>query len=140
MNKESGELSEFKYPASFKGKYLGILVLVIVQFLGGIVHNIIGFCLIYAVSGVLVYNIYTFLYGIFSMIFVYGLWTGKKSGWLGTIILSLFVIVVDVSTVLNVQLIAGVPKSAAFGEIFISIIFIEYLLQHKVVRVFKETN
>ena len=140
MNKESGELSEFKYPASFKGKYLGVLVLVIVQFLGGIVHTIIGFCLIYAVSGVLFYNIYTFLYGIFSMIFVYGLWTGKKSGWLGTIILSLFVIVVDVSTVLNVQLIVGVPKSAAFGEIFISIIFIAYLLQPKVVRVFKETN
>jgi len=140
LNKESGELSEFKYPASFKGKYLGVLVLVIVQFLGGIVHAIIGFCLIYAVSGVLVYSIYTFLYGIFSMIFAYGLWTGKKSGWLATIILSLFVIVVDVSTVLNVQLIAGVPKSGAFGEILISIIFIAYLLQPKVVRVFKEAK
>lgn len=133
-------LSEFKYPASFKGKYLSVLVLVIIQFLGGIVHAIIGFGLIYAVSGELVYNIYTLLYGIFSMIFAYGIWTGKKLGWLGTIFVSLFVIVVDVSTVLNVQLIAGVPKSAAFGEILISIIFIAYLLQPKVVRVFKEAN
>jgi len=131
-------LSEFKYPASFKGKYLGVLVLVIIQFLGGIVHTIIGFGLIYAVSGELVYNIYTLLYGIFIMIFAYGIWTAKKLGWLGTIFVSLFVIVVDVSTVLNMQLIAGVPKSAAFSEIFISIIFIAYLLQPKVVRVFKE--
>ena len=131
-------LSEFKYPASFKGKYLGVLVLVIIQFLGGIVHAIIGFGLIYAVSGELVYNIYTLLYGIFIMIFAYGIWTAKKLGWLGTIFVSLFVIVVDVSTVLNMQLIAGVPKSAAFSEIFISIIFIAYLLQPKVVRVFKE--
>lgn len=56
------DLSEFKYPVSFKGKYPGVLVLVIVQFLSGAVHAIIGFGLIYAVSGELVYNIYTLLY------------------------------------------------------------------------------
>jgi hypothetical protein len=134
------DLSEFKYPASFKGIYPGVLVLIIVQFLGGVVHTIIGFGLIYAVSGELVYNVYTLLYGIFTMIFAYGLWTGKKSGWIYTIIVSLFVIVVDISTVLNIQLIPGVPKSAALGEISISIIFLAYLLQPKIVRVFKEAN
>jgi len=134
------DLSEFKYPASFKGKHPGVFVLTIVQLLGGAIHAIIGLGLIYAASGELVYNVYTLLYGVFSIIFAYGLWAGKKSGWLGTIIVSLFVIVVDVSTVLDIRLIAGVPRTAAFGEIFISIIFIAYLLLPKIVRVFKEAN
>ncbi len=133
-------LSEFKYPASFKGKYSGVFVLTIVQFLGGLVHAVIGLGLIYAASGELVYNVYTLLYGVFSIIFAYGLWAGKKSGWLGTIIVSLFVIVVDVSTVLDIRLIAGVPRSSAFGEIFISLVFLVYLLQPKIIHVFKEPN
>jgi hypothetical protein len=134
------DLNEFKYPASFKGKYPGVFVLTIVQFLGGAIHAIIGLGLIYAASGEPVYNVYTLLYGVFSIIFANGLWAGKKSGWLGTIIVSLFVIVIDVSTVLDIRLIAGVPRTAAFGEIFISIIFIACLLLPKIVRVFKEAN
>ncbi len=134
------DLSEFKYPASFKGKYPGVFVLTIVQFLGGAIHAIISLALIYAASGELVYNVHTLLYGVFSIIFAYGLWTGKKSGWLGTIIVSLFVIVVDVSTILDIRLIAGVPRTATFGEIFISVIFLVYLFQPKIVRVFKEAN
>ncbi len=134
------DLSEFNYPASFKGKYPGVFVLTIVQLLGGAIHAIIGLGLIYTASGELVYNVYTLLYGVFSIIFAYGLWAGKKSGWLGTIIVSLFVIVVAVATDLNVQLIAGVPRSAAFGEIFISLVFLVYLFQPKIVRVFKEHN
>ena len=133
-------LKEFKYPVSFKGKYPGIFVLTIVQFLGGAIHTIIGLGLIYAESGELIYNVYTLLYGLFIIFLAYGLWVGKKSGWLGTIIMSFFVIVIDVATVLNVQLIAGVPKGAAIGEIFISIIFLVYLFTPKIVGMFKESN
>ena len=72
-------LKEFKYPVSFKGKYPGIFILTIVQFLGGAIHTIIGLGLIYAGSGELIYNVYTLLYGLFIIFFAYGLWVGKKS-------------------------------------------------------------
>jgi hypothetical protein len=134
------DLSEFKYPASFKGRHPGVFVLAILQVLGGAIHAIIGLGLIFAVSGELVYNVYTFLYGVFNIIFAYGLWTGKKSGWLGTIIVSLFVIVVDVSAVLGVSLIAGVPRTAALGEIVYSLVVLLYLFQPKIIQVFKEAN
>ena len=62
-------LSEFKYPDSFKGKYPGIFVLSILQFLVGAIHAVIGLTLIFAMSGELVYSVYTFLYGIFTVIF-----------------------------------------------------------------------
>ena len=80
------DLSEFKYPDSFKGRYPGVFVLVILQFLLGAIHAAIGLGLVFAVSGELGYNVYTFLYGVFTIIFAYGLWSGKKSGYLGTII------------------------------------------------------
>ena len=133
-------MSEFKYPASFKGRYPGVFVLAILQFLGGAIHVAIGLGLTFAMSGEMVYNVYTFLYGVFSIIFAYGLWAGKKSGWLGTIIVSLFVIVVDVSAVLGVSLIAGVPRTAALGEIVYSLVVLLYLFQPKIIRVFKEAN
>ena len=134
------DLSEFKYPDSFKGIYLGIFVLAILQLLGGAIHAAIGLGLVFAGSGELVYNVYTFLYGVFNIIFAYGLWAGKKSGWLGTITVSLFVIVVDVSAVLGVSLIAGVPRTAALGEIVYSLVVLVYLFQPKIVKVFKEAN
>ena len=133
-------MSEFKYPASFKGRYPGVFVLAILQFLGGAIHVPIGLGLTFAMSGEMVYNVYTFLYGVFSIIFAYGLWAGKKLGWLGTIIVSLFVIVVDVSAVLGVSLIAGVPRTAALGEIVYSLVVLLYLFQPKIIRVFKEAN
>jgi len=75
------DLSEFKYPDSFKGIYLGIFVLAILQFFGGgAIHAVIGLGLVFAGWGELVYNVYTFLYGVFTMIFAYGLWAGKNSG------------------------------------------------------------
>jgi len=134
------DLSEFKYPASFKGKHLGVFILVILLFLGGAIHAIIGLGLIFAVSGELIYNVYTLLYGVFTIIFAYCLWAGKKSGLLGTIIVSLFVIVVDVSAVLGVSLIAGVPRTAALGEIVYSLFVSVYLFQPKIIKVFKEPN
>ena len=126
----------FELPASFKGRYLGVLILVLAQFSVGVAHVVIGLGLIFGMSGEFVYSVYTFLYGIFTVMFGYGLWVGRRLGWVGTIFVSLFVIVVDVFTVLNVSLIAGVPRSAAFGEIFFSLVVLLYLLQPKIMHEF----
>jgi hypothetical protein len=134
------DLNEFKYPESFKGRYPLFFVLLILQFLVGAIHVTISLGLVFAVSGELFYNIYTFLYGILSIIFTFGLWSRKKSGYFGTIILSLFVIVVDISTVLGVSLIAGVPRAAALGEIGYSLVIMAYLLQPKIISLFTEVS
>jgi hypothetical protein len=134
------DLNEFKYPDSFKGRYPGFFVLLILQFLVGAIHVTIGLSLVFAASGELFYSIYTFLYGILSIIFAFGLWLGKKSGYLGIIILSLFVIVVDTSTVLGVSLIAGVPRAAALGEIGYSLIIMSYLFQPKIISLFTKVS
>lgn len=133
-------MSKFTYPESFKGRFLGLFILVILQFLNGTVHTTIGVFLIFTASGELVYNIYTFLYGILNLIFGYGLWSGKKSGYLGTLTVSLFIILVDISTILGVSLIVGVPKAAAFGEIMYSLFVISYLFQPKVIKLFMKNN
>ena len=130
----------FKFPASFKGKFVGLLILVVLQFLVGAIHAVIGLGLIFGMSGEFVYSVYTLLYGIFTVIFAYGLWVGSKSGWIGTLLVSIFVIVVDVSELLNMPLIAGVPRSAAFGEIFYSLVILLYLLQPKIIHLFRETR
>ena len=130
----------FEFPASFKGRYLGVLILVLVQFLVGAIHAVIGLGLIFSMSGELVYSVYTFLYGIFTIIFAYGLWVGRRIGWLGTTLVSIFVIVVDVSAVLNVSIIPGVPRSAAFGEIVYSLVALLYLFQPKIIHMFRENN
>jgi hypothetical protein len=134
------DLSEFKYPVSFRGRYPGVFVLVILQFLVGAIHAVIGLGLVFATSGELGYNVYTFLYGVLNIIFAYGVWAGKKSGWLGTIIVSLLVIVVDICAVLNITLILGVPKTAALGEIVYSLVVVAYLFQPKIIKLFKKVN
>ena len=112
----------------------------LVQILVGAIHAVIGLGLIFGMSGELAYSVYTFLYGIFTMIFAYGLWVGRRSGWVGTILVSIFVIVVDVSAVLNVSIIPGVPRSAAFGEIFYSLVALLYLFQPKIIHFFIESQ
>ena len=134
------DLSEFKYPDSFKGRYPGVFVLVILQFLVGSIHAAIGLGLVFAASGELGYNVYTFLYGVVTIIFTYGLWSVKKSGYLCTIIVSILVIVVDVSAFLGMSLIAGVPRAAALGEIMYSLVVMAYLFQPKIIKLFKEAN
>ena len=134
------DLGEFKHPDSFKGRYAGVFVLAILQLLVGAIHAAIGLGLIFAMSGELIYSVYTFLYGFFTLFFAYGLWVNKKSGWLGTVFLSFFVIIVDVSAVFDLPLIAGVPRSAAFGEIAYSLVVLVYLFQPKIIQMFKKAN
>ena len=135
-----GNLNNFTPPVSFKGKYLGILVLTILQLLNGVIHATIGGGFFVLGIGVMSYNIYTFFYGVFNLIFLYGLWTGKKIGWIGTILVSIFVIIIDVCVTLGIQLIPGVPQNAAVGEIVISVAILVYLLQPKIRELFLQTN
>ena len=134
------DLNEFKYPDSFNGLYPGVFVLVILHFLFGAIHAAIGLNLVFVASGELIYNIYTFVYGVLNLIFAYGLWSGKKSGNLGTTIVSLFLIVVDTSEVLGGSLITGVPRDVALSEIVYSLVVMWYLFQPKIIRLFKEAN
>ena len=133
-------MNNFNPSVSFKGKYLGILVLTILQLLNGVIHAAIGGAFFVFDIGVMSYNVYTFFYGIFNLIFLYGLWTGKKIGWIGTILVSVFVIIIDVCLILDIQLIPGVPKNVALGEIVISLAIIVYLLQPKIRELFLQTN
>lgn len=133
-------MNNFSPPVSFKGKYVGILVLTILQLLNGAIHAIIGATFIVLSIGAISYNIYTFFYGIINLLFLYGLWTGKKSGWIGTILVSGFVFLIDVFTILNIQIIAGAPKNAAIGEIVISLALIAYLFHPKIRKIFLQTN
>jgi hypothetical protein len=120
----------------FKGRFLGITVLVAVQFIIGFIHVIFGFALLsgsfsIAVFSVtpLVYSVYTAAYGFLTVLFTYLVWTGKRLGWIGTVAVSSFVIIADALTVLDLLTALGIPKSAAVGEIPYSIIVLGYLLQ-----------
>lgn len=124
---------------TFKGRFLGIAVLVVVQSIIGIIHVIFGFAMLsgnFSVAAFsmtpFVYSIYTLAYGSLTLLFTYLVWVGKRLGWIGTVAVSLFVILADVLTVLNLLSILGIPKGAAIGEIPFSILILAYLLQHHV--------
>lgn len=128
-------MSKKRNKIMFKGNYLGFTVLILIQFIVGIVHIFFGLIMLLDVSYLmtpLIYNFYTFFYGIFTLIFTYLLWKCNRLGWIGTILVSLFVILVDSLTALNLLTILGIPKIAAIGEIPYSIIIIAYLLQNHV--------
>jgi len=124
-----------KTPA-FKGRFLGVAVLVAVQFSIGVIHVIFGFALLsgsFSVAALsvtpLVYSIYTSAYGLLTLLFTYLVWVGKRLGWIGTVAVSLFVILADTLTVLDLLNVLGIPKFAAVGEIPFSTIVLGYLLQ-----------
>ena len=86
-------LNKLELPDSFKGKYLGVLILAIVQTLVGVIHVVSGLILLFASNMLPLpipvdvgYGSYTFLYGLLSVLFSYGLWSGKRLGWIGTLV------------------------------------------------------
>jgi hypothetical protein len=122
----------------FKGRFFGIVVLVAIQLIVGVIHVAFGLVML---SGNLstsftmtptVYSIYTLVYGSLTFLFACLLWMGKRSGWIGTVLVSLFVIAADTLTALNLLTYLGIPKSAAIGEIPFSIIILTYLIQSHV--------
>ena len=124
---------------TIKGRTLGTFTFTIVQFLIGSVHVFFGLWLITATTnfaGFLqttqIYNLYTLIFGLLVIFFTYGIWMEKSWGWIGTIITSLFVVVVDGLTLLNLPSIPGIPKFAAGTEIIYSILVSLYLSQRHV--------
>jgi hypothetical protein len=77
------------------------------------------------------YDIYTFVYGLLILVFAIYLWNDKKAGWIGTIVVSAFVIAADTLTLLNQPSIPGIPKTPAIAEITYSTIIIGYLLKRQ---------
>ena len=123
-------------PITYKGRTLGILTLTVAQLLIGTIHVLFGLLLLAAEVSIMqttiIYDVYTLIFGVLVSVFAVLIWQGKKAGWVGTIAVSLFVIVADSLTVLNLPSIPGIPKSAAFTEIGYSILVVFYLSQRHV--------
>jgi hypothetical protein len=121
---------------TFRGRFLGLALLVVVQFFVGIIHVVVGFTMFLSGFSLaafsvtpLIYSAYTLAYGCLTLLFAYLLWIGKPLGWIGTVAVSLFVIAADVLAVLGVLNFLGIPKFAAIGEVPFSLMVLAYLLQ-----------
>jgi hypothetical protein len=124
---------------TYKGRSLGIAILVFAQLIIGAIHAFFGLLLLaYENLSFLpttaVYDIYTFIFGLLTLVFANYIWQGKKVGWIGTIAISLFVIAADSLTLLDLPSIPGIPKFAGFTEIAYSILVVSYLLQNRIRR------
>jgi len=120
-------------PLTVKGRSLGITALTTLQSLIGLIHAVFGFLLLGSELAIgsqvsIVYDIYTILFGLFTLVFAWKIWQGKKIGWVGTIAVSIIVIIADSLTVLNLPSIPGIPWLAAPFEISYSLIVVLYLL------------
>jgi hypothetical protein len=120
----------------FKGRFLGIAILVAVQIIIGFIHGIFGFTMFSGSFSVaafsitqLIYSICTTTYGLLTLFFTYLVWARSRLGWIGTVAVSLFVIVADTLTLLNLLTVLGIPEFATVGEIPYSTIVLGYLLQ-----------
>jgi len=118
-------------PITYKGRSVGILTLTGAQLLIGAIHVIVGLILLAAEmpisQGNRAYDIYTVVFGVLVLVFAELIWQGKKPGWIGTIVVLLFVIIADALTVASLPSIPGIPTFAAPTEIGYSILVIIYL-------------
>ncbi|XHH09343.1 MAG: hypothetical protein ACFCUE_01595 [Candidatus Bathyarchaeia archaeon] len=120
-------------PVTIKGRSLGITTLTVAQTLIGIIHvsaglMLLGSELLMGTQVSIVYDIYTLTFGLLTIVFAVLIWQGKKLGWFGTIAISIFVIIADTLTVLNLPSIPGIPRFAAAGEIPYSLFVVFYLM------------
>jgi hypothetical protein len=118
----------------YKGRSLGIVILTVAQLIIGAIHVFFGFLLLafenlLFIQATIVYDFYTITFSVLTIVFAVFIWKGKKLGWVGTIAVSLFVIVADSLALLNLPSIPGIPKFAGFGEITYSVLVVGYLLQ-----------
>jgi hypothetical protein len=111
--------------------------------IGGI-HVFFGLLLLLSenlsfLSSSVVYDVYTFFFGLLSLVFAVFLWRGEKVGWVGTVGISFFVIVADSLTLLDMPSIPGIPKLPSYAEIAYSVLVVSYLsLRHLRKSFFKE--
>jgi len=125
----------------YKNRFLGILFLVIIQLIVGFTHIFFGLALIsgifsfnsYSIAPT-IYTVYTLVYGLLTAFFTYLIWKRKRLGWIGTVAISIFVILVDSLALFDLTNILSIPapKFAAIGEIPFSILVLAYLLQNHV--------
>jgi uncharacterized membrane protein (DUF2068 family) len=132
-------------PATIRGRSIDVAILVCLQLLIGVIHAFFGALLLaYENFAFLpttaIYDVYTVAYGVLTLVFAVYLWQGKRTGWIGTVAVSLFVIAADSLTVLNLPSVPGIPKSAAPLEITYSVIVVGYLLQSGVRKKFLEPH
>ncbi len=123
----------------YKGRNLGIVILTVAQLIIGVIHVFFGFLLLafenlLFIQATIIYDFYTITFSVLTIVFAVFIWKGKKLGWVGTVAVSLFVIVADSLTLLNLPSIPGIPKFAGFGEITYSVLVVGYLLQTSVRR------
>ena len=123
-------------PITYKGRSLGILVLVAAQLFIGAIHALFGVLLFSFGSDVLpatyAYDVYTLVFGLLVCVFAWFIWQGKRAGWIGTVVVSVFVTVADALVVLRLPSIPGIPLFAAPTEIVYSLLVIGYLFTGKV--------
>jgi hypothetical protein len=119
-------------PITYKGRTFGILILTSAQILIGVIHTIFGFLLLASENSFLkatvAYDLYTIAFGLLVLFFSVFIWRGKKIGWSGTIVVSVFVSVADVLTLIGLPSIPGIPKFAAPTEIAYGVFVVSYLL------------
>ena len=128
-------------PITYRGRYLGLSVLVIIQIINGLIHTISGLVLILgsripmtsSTNEPLVFSIYTLTFGILTIFFTVLLWKGKRWGWIGTILISFFVIIADTLTILDLVTFLGIIKTAGIGEIPYCMVIIFYLIQNHII-------
>jgi hypothetical protein len=133
-----------RVPIAYRGRSIGIVVLVAAQLLVGFIHLVFGLWLLSSPRiepfvGILgssagpdIYSFYTVLFAVFTVIFAAGLWMQKRWGWVGTVAVAVFVIVADSLTLLNLPSVPGIPKFAGYGEITYSVVATAFLLQAQV--------
>ncbi len=124
---------------TYKGRRIGIVILVVSQLIIGAIHAFFGLLLlVYENFSFLpttaFYDINTFIFGLLALVFAVFIWQDKKIGWIGTIAVSLFVIAADSLTLLDLPSIPGIPKFAGFTEIAYSVLVVGYLLQTRIRR------
>lgn len=145
INLYIGDYMSKKQPPiiTYKGRSLGIVILTVAQLIIGAIHAFFGILLLAFenlsfIQATAAYDVYTFVFGLLALVFAVFIWQGKKAGWVGTVAVSLFVIVADSLTLLDLPSIPGIPKFPALTEILYSLLVVFYLLQSGVRRKYLE--
>ncbi|MCW4024963.1 MAG: hypothetical protein NWF01_08015 [Candidatus Bathyarchaeota archaeon] len=112
-------------PQIFKTKGTSIISITALQLFIGAVHVIFGLLLI--TIQLTAYSVYTVVFGLFVLVFAVLVWQEKKLGWIGTVTILFFVVVVDSLTLLDLPSIPGIPKVAGAIEITYSVIVVTCL-------------
>ncbi len=78
-------------PLTIKSRSIGIAALTLLQSLIGIIHAAFGILLLGSELAIgsqasIVYDIYTIVFGLFTLVFAWHIWQGKKLGWAGTLL------------------------------------------------------